>query len=106
METEALLVGSMMAVFAHISMTLVATVAPLGTVVVFAAVFVINGILGALAVLLLVAIALLVAVGLFSMVGIMMVVVSVRAILVGIMVTALVSKAVFAVGAMSVMTIA
>jgi hypothetical protein len=101
-DTEAL-VGIMMTVFAHMSVTLIGTIAFLSTVVKFAVVFAIEGKEGALAVLLLAAIVLLVAIGLSALVGIVVVVVPVRAILFGITVATMVGKAVFAVRAMSVM---
>ena len=102
-DTEALLVGVMMTVLAHMSVALIGAIAFLSTVVKFGVIFAIKGKEGALAVLLLAAIVLLVAIGLFALVGIVVVVVPVRAILFGITVATMVSKAVFAVRAMSVM---
>ena len=104
-ETVAL-VGVMMSVFAHMTVALIGSVASLSTVVKFAVVFAIKAEEGALAVLLLAAIVLLVAIGFSALVGIVVIVVPVRTILIGIMMATMVSKAVFAVRAMSMVTIA
>ena len=96
----------MMSVFAHMTVALIGSVASLSTVVKFAVVFAIKAEEGALAVLLLAAIVLLVAIGFSALVGIVVIVVPVRTILIGIMMATMVSKAVFAVRAMSMVTIA
>ena len=64
----------------YVAMALGASVASLRTVVVLMAVFLVNGILGALAILLFASEALLVGIRFFALVGIVVVVVSVRAI--------------------------
>ena len=105
-KTEALLVGVPVALLAQMSLVLFGSVASLGTVVIFVAVFVVKGIMGALAILPFAAIALFVAIGLSTLVGIAVIVFSLLTILICITVASFVIKAVFAERAMSVMTIA